>query len=167
MKRFLCFVLTALTAIFCGCSKDEEKVRNQYEKPVRTMVLSISEKDNSSLLRCYASPIADDYKSDENSDEKLAETLYDSVYETVGESFFLGVTVEGKTEIEGEELEELCKEVKNGIKIKMAYRLEVKLSATVADKSYSCQIELVVGKIGSSWYICSPVIEKLDLTADK
>lgn len=162
-QRLLGLLCAAVVGLFAaGCSKDEEKVRNQYETPLRTMVLALDEGDSNSFLRCFASQIAEEYRSSEEYDEDLAETIRKNFPETLGENFTTTYKITGKEELSGEELAELNSQVGNGSDIKLAYLLDVEMIASSNKETKTCNIKVNVGKIGSNWYICQDPELELD-----
>ena len=166
MKRFFSIILVLLMIILStGCS-DKKKLLNPYEKPVQTLFSSLNRQDSNSYINSFASPIVKEYKNSEAYDLLLAETVFSQIDEQIDFNITaLTYEIEDKTEIQGEDLKNLSDQIQKGLDLKKAYSLNLNIETRQRITVYSCKLDIVVGKIGSNWYICESPNFKFDFSA--
>lgn len=161
IKLLLC--LAGAVLLMSGCSEEEE-IAFQYEIPVDTMFEALDYEDNESYLRCFASPVVESYKNSDSYDEAVAESVINRIYEECDvEKASVNYKITDKRELSAEEIDNLGNGLQKGHKVKMAYSLNVKVTAvSIPDREdvFTCETEIIVGKLGESWYVCqSPELE--------
>ena len=155
--------ILAAMLLLAGCANEEE-IDFRYEIPVDTMFEALDAEDSRTYLRCFATPVLEEYEASDAYDENPAQTICEEIAQSCGfERVVINHSILEKKELTSEEISKLGDGIKERHNVKKAYDLTVRVTVLSAhDISESCfqDITITVGKLGENWYICqSPDME--------
>lgn len=153
LLRLLAAALTS-AALLSSCS-EEKQTKDPYTAPLRSMVMSLEMGSEDSYIRCFATPIANDYLSSAPEEEDIAGSIKKQLTDKFGEKLSLTFRVNSKEEPDNSKMAELNDLLGKGADLKTAYCLQAELLVTADELDpVSIPFSVTVGKLGSNWYIC-------------